>query len=360
MKLLQVITSLRLGGAEKLLVDMLPFYQEKGIEVDVLLFDGKNTPLKEIVEKQGVRIFCFSDGRTVYNPLYLFRLIPFLKRYDVIHTHNSVCQYGVALAKCLSRSKVKLVTTEHNTTNRRRNISCFYPMDYFIYKYYDRIISVSDATTYLLKSYLGKEFPIVTILNGIHVDIFRIASPIDRIQLNISTDNKVVVMVAGFRKQKDQDTLIRAFSYLPADYILCLVGDGEQRSDCQQLAGKLGLENRVVFTGIRTDVPAILKMADVVVMSSHWEGLSLSSIEGMAAGKPFVASDVDGLREITKDAGILFPHQNAKALADVIRRLMEDPVYYQRIAEQCLKRASEYDIRKTAEAYMEVYRLILS
>ena len=91
-------------------------------------------------------------------------------------------------------------------------------------------------------------------------------------------------------------------------------------------------------------------------MSSHWEGLSLSSIEGMSVGKPFIASDVDGLHEFVEGNGILFPHQDEKALADVILGLMEKPEKARMIAKKCFDKACQYDISKTVNAYLEVYK----
>ena len=109
------------------------------------------------------------------------------------------------------------------------------------------------------------------------------------------------------------------------------------------------------FTGNRNDVPQVLKSSDVIVMSSHYEGLSLSSIEGMAVGKPFVASDVDGLHEIVEGAGILVPHQDEKSLAEVLLRLREDTSYAGQVAASCMDRARQYYFSKMAEAYLEVY-----
>ena len=71
--------------------------------------------------------------------------------------------------------------------------------------------------------------------------------------------------------------------------------------EVKQLALSLGVSDRVRFLGLRTDIPNVLTAADFIVMSSHWEGLSLSNVEGMSAHKPFIASDVNGLREVTKD-----------------------------------------------------------
>ena len=104
-------------------------------------------------------------------------------------------------------------------------------------------------------------------------------------------------------------------SELPNNYSLQIVGDGPRRPILEKLAE----EKNVEFLGIRTDIPDILSSTDIVVLSSHWEGLSLSSIEGMASGRPFIASDVDGLHEMVNGAGVLFPDGDHIALASAIR-----------------------------------------
>ena len=134
-----------------------------------------------------------------------------------------------------------------------------------------------------------------------------------------------------------------------------LVGDGERRENLEKLVSSLRLEDNVKFLGVRNDVANVLKSADVVVMSSHWEGMSLSNIEGMSVGKPFVASNVDGLREITQGAGILFEHENADELARVILRLSEDRDFYNDVASRCYERAKQFDISKTVDGYNRVY-----
>ena len=120
------------------------------------------------------------------------------------------------------------------------------------------------------------------------------------------------------------------------------------------------MKHRVKFWGNRTDVANILHTADVVCMSSHYEGLSLSNIEGMSSGRPFVASDVDGLREVTKDYGVLFPHGDAEALANVIRKLHDDKAYYDEVAEKCYQRALMFDIKVMMDKYEDVYKSLVS
>ena len=164
-------------------------------------------------------------------------------------------------------------------------------------------------------------------------------------------------MVAGFRKQKNQDTIIRALTLLDKEkYEVWFAGIGERMEEVKQLVLSLGVGDRVRFLGLRTDIPNVLRAADVIVMSSHWEGLSLSNVEGMSAHKPFIASDVSGLKEVTKGYGLLFPHEDAKALAEEINRLASDETYYNEIAERCYNRALEFDISNTVSGYADVYK----
>lgn len=163
-------------------------------------------------------------------------------------------------------------------------------------------------------------------------------------------------MVAGFRYQKDQETLIRAFNNLPEDYELWLIGDGERRSIIEQCIKDNKLEDRVLLLGIRSDIPSLLKSVDVVVQSSHWEGFGLAAVEGMAAGKPVIASDVEGLAQVVEGAGILFPHGDDNALVSIIQQLSDDKDYYKQVAAKCWERAQMFDIQKMVDAYNEVYK----
>lgn len=358
MKILQVITSLKMGGAEKLVSELVPAFIAKGHVVDVALFDGVDTPLKKDLIAAGVNVFSFSNGGSVYNPKRILQLRRIIRNYDIVHTHNAAPQFAAAV---LGRSSsTVLITTEHNTSNRRRVMKWFpQALDRWMYRRYDSIVCISDKATENLVTYLGGTFPasrIATIYNGVDIEKFRKAKPFSRYSISRSSENKyIVTMVAGFRPAKDQDSLIRAISKLPADeYELWLVGDGPRRRDLERLISDLHVKN-VFFLGIRNDVPAILKTSDLIVMSSHYEGLSLSSIEGMCIGKPFVASDVDGLHEIVEGAGVLFPHKNDSMLAKIIEDLHLSTDLAARIADACKRRADLYDIRKTVEEYHRMY-----
>lgn len=351
MKILHVITSLRTGGAEHLMVDLLPELRSLGNEVELLVFDGTRTPFMTELEVQGVRIHSLAVGRNVYHPLNVVGLCKFMRKYDVIHTHNTACQLFVPMARCLTMGGAKLVTTEHSANNRRRNKKYLKWLDEWIYVSYDRVICISDKTQSNLEEYIGKFGHVKTIYNG--VSTVRFIQPIKDVDRR---HDFIVTMVASLSAAKDQDTLIKAVAQLPGNYSVRLVGDGPRREELRQLALSLHVADRVNFMGIRSDIPELLGQSDVNVLSSHWEGLSLSSIEGMASGRPFVASDVDGLREIVKGNGVLFPEGDASQLAAEIRGLCENPERYRQVAEKCQEKAKQYDMSVMAAKYNELYQ----
>ena len=354
MKILHVITSLRTGGAEKLMVDLLPRLRSKDHDVDLLLFDGTHTPFREELEKTGLRIFDCGECNSVYSLRNLKELRKIIGKYDLIHTHNSSPQFFAALAG-IGKS-VKLVTTEHNTNNRRRNWPGFAMIDRWMYNRYDSIICISDKAEDNLRDFLKSDSKkIITIYNGINTSKFAKAKASDGLKAMMPDGGKSIVMVAAFRPQKNQDCLVKAMEFLPENFHVFFAGIGERLNDVKALAAESTASDRIHFLGRRGDIPEVLKAADYIVLSSHYEGLSLSSIEGMSVGRPFIASDVDGLHEVVKDAGILFPDGDSEALANVILRLENDPKEYKRVAELCYSRAKDFDISGMTDGYLKIY-----
>ena len=353
MRILHVITSLRTGGAEKLMVDLLPRLKAKGHEVDLLLFDGTDTPFRRAAEEAGIKVLHLGKGGSVYSPLRLLKLIPYLKKYDIIHTHNTAPQLFAAIGSIFNSAT--LYTTEHNTSNRRRSWKWYAAVDRWMYSRYRKVICISQKAEDNLREFIGEsKAEILTINNGVDVSRYASAGASPELEL-IAPGSRKIIMVAGFRWEKDQDTLIKAMTQLPDDFHLFLVGDGVRRPELEALIQGLSLGYRIHLLGLRTDVPNLLHAADYVVMSSHFEGLSLSSVEGMSVGKPFLASDVDGLREVVKGYGILFEHQNEQDLARKILHLDESRESYTEVANACNRRAGEFDISKMVEGYSNTY-----
>lgn len=363
MRILHIITSLRTGGAEKMVADLLPCLKKQGEEVSLLLMDGTRTPLYEDLEKSGIAIDTLSIGwRAMRNPLLIFKLIRFLrkKHFDLVHTHNTSCQL-MAAAASLFIPRI-LITTEHNTTNKRRACKAYKPIDRWMYSRYHRIACVGKETESALLSYLPElDGKTITLVNGINLDRYYKASSSSVLS---NVPGFKILMVAAFRAQKDHASLIRALGLLPDTYHLFLAGGSETPEDektlrtCKQLTRILNIDNRVSFLGVREDVPNLLAACDVAVLSSHYEGFGLSAVEAMASGKVLIASNVKSLDSVVGGAGLLFPPGDADKLAALIRYVCENPDLAREIGERCRKRATQYDIAETARKYRQLYETI--
>ncbi len=365
MKILHIIDDLTMGGGQNLLIGLAGIQVERGHDVTVLqLKKSEDSTVSDKIKKMGVDVRWLTITGSLYNPVLIFKIIPWLKKADIVHVHLFPALYWVGFAKLISFSKTSLVYTEHSTKNRRRVHPVLRRVDDFVYKHcYNRIIACADKA---LETFL-KVYPnvghVCAINNGVDTKLFSEAKAYTKRELlGISEDCFVVTMVARFMFMKHQDSIVEAISKLPENFHACFVGSNstdEGLVKVRLFAEELGVQNRVHFLYIRSDVPRILKTSDVVIMSSEYEGLSLSSIEGMAAGKPFVATNVDGLREIVNGAGELFELYNSGELAKILYRLQTDKTFYSDVAGRCQIRALEYDIKGMVDKYQDVYKSVM-
>lgn len=365
MKIIHIINNLNMGGGQNLLIGLAEMQQKGGNDVTVLQL--KESPDKTVANKilaTGVKVETMTVSGSLYNPVLIFRLIPVLKRYDIIHVHLFPSLYWVGFANLLSGKKAHIVYTEHSTKNKRRGNPILRRVDNFVYQHcYDKVIACADkALETYLQVYPGVKH-VCAINNGVDTKKYWEAEPYTKQELlGLSDDSFVVTMVARFMFMKRQDTIVEAISKLPEKFHACFVGSeptDEGLLKVKKLAEDLRVLERVHFLYIRPDVPRILKTSDVVMMASDYEGLSLSSIEGMAAGKPFIATDVNGLREVVAGAGELFENKNSDQLAAILANLESDKGYYDEMVTRCRQRASEYDIQGMVDKYMNEYEKVI-
>ena len=345
MRVLHIITSLEIGGAQRLLVDLLPL-QSASEEVTLRVYERVHSDFERAIEEAGIKILCLNEHK-FHNPGVIFRLRKIFRDYDLVHAHLFPTIYWASLAA--RGVGVKLVYTEHSTSNSRRNRSYFRPIELFMYSRYDRIISISQQTQDALTSWLGqRDERFVVVNNG--VDTRKFSS------IKVPVIPKSLIMVSRFASSKDQETVIRAIELIDKEAVLRFVGDGENRRHCEELAQELGVSDRVQFLGSRSDVPELVASSYIGIQSSNWEGFGLTAVELMAAGKPVIATNVDGLKQVVEGAGEIFNVGNASDLAARVNYLLKDHECYQKVAKKCVQRAMEYDIAVMSEDYLALYR----
>lgn len=366
MKILQVINNLGSGGAEKLLELMVPLMNEKkNITVDIIVLTDKGNVYEDVLNRQGVNIKVVKYNN-IYDPRNIIELQKHIKKgqYDVIHSHIFPTQYWVTFSSLfLKNQNIKFVTTEHSTSNRRRTKKYLRPLEKWMYSRYDTIIAISDiAKNKLINWTTPNEKRLndyVVVENGINIDKVKLAKPYDKKNLininSLSKKTKFITMVGRFSEAKDQPTLIEAVSKLPNNYHLIFLGEGPLMNDNIELAKKFNINERVHFLGFRQDVERILQTSDIIVLSTHWEGLSLASVEGLASGKPFIGSAVPGVEEIVADRGLLFEEGNVDELASIIIELMNNDKLHNTVIKRSLEASQKYNIKNTVSKLLEIY-----
>jgi glycosyltransferase involved in cell wall biosynthesis len=359
MKILRVINSLDIGGAERSVVGNVPLHIQNGVDMEVLLLNGQRTFFLEELEKQNIKIHFLGKNNNVYNPALIFKISKYINEYDLIHVSLFPALYWVSLAKILTKSKTKLVFTEHNTNNRRMNNFLFRWIDKIIYKQYNHIVAISPETNVVISKHLNRDSSISTIYNG--VDLFRFKNGKKKCSNNLIPENKkIILQIGGFRDEKDQDTVIKSLLLLPNEFHVVFVGIGKRMELCKHYAKSLNVFQRITFLGLHNNVEDILSIADVVVMSSHWEGFGRAAVEGMAASKPVIATNVSGLSSIVGGAGLLFEVGDHEKLAELIINLFKDKRFYDEISFKCSQRAEKYGIKNMVDQYEVLYKNMLA
>lgn len=355
MRILHVINSLNVGGAEKLLLDQLALFDEiTDTTCDLLVF-GELSPVfnNKIITLKKTTVINLKNN--VYSLKNIIDLLPYMKNYNIIHVHLFPAQYYVVIAKLLTFSAAKLVFTEHSTSNRRLKSKFFNYLERIIYAKFSKVVCITDQVKYVLKSKINiRDEKLVVIENGIDRDQIILSDKFSRTELGYREKDVILIMIGGFRIEKDQDTIINSLLNLPLHYKLVLVGDGERRSTLENLVYKLNFSDRVKFLGVRSDVYSLLKMCDISILSSNWEGFGIAAVESMACSVPVIATDVDGLAQVVDKYGILFKVGDTEELVKSILKL-ENVEIYNSFVELGIERSKLFSINTNVQKLLNLY-----
>ena len=357
MRVLHVIDSLVLGGAEVLVKGLAPRMRARGIDFEVLILRRTNSPVEVAVREAGVPVHD-TELKHLYSPVQIARLAGVVDGYDVVHVQLFPAQLWAAAAFAWRRRQPRLITTEQNTWNYRRNHWWLRPLDVWMYRQYEVIACNSVATAEELKRWCPATASKLRIVdNGISLEGFETATPAD-LEGQVVPGLTRLAFVARMHPQKDHATLLRAAAQLPSAQLV-LVGEGSLRPQLEQMARDLHINERVAFLGHRTDVAQVLKACDIYVHSTNSDGFGIAAGEAMAAGLPVVVSDVPGLAEVVEGAGIVFPKGDDEALARELRMLIASPDRRRQMSRASSERARHFSIDRIVDEYIDLYQSVL-
>ena len=325
--------------------------------------------IRESFELAGVKVIELRRSATVEVGEWR-RLVSYMRseRIDVLHTHMLGSNFWGAVLSPMGRVPV-YVAQEHGWsfegTGWRRWVD-----RHVIARRADAFVTVSrEDERRMIEVEKIPAHKLRFIPSGISTPAAPSGADV-RSELGIAADAPLVGVVAGLRAPKALDIFIRAVDELRRKHAglrALIVGNPDASGEDKRLLDlmrELSLEDTLMFTGLRRDVPDVLAAMDVAVLSSDHEGSPLSVMEYMEAARPVVATNVGGIPDLVVDGvtGILVPPRDPTALAAAISGLLDDPDLRRRLGEAGrARRRSEFDIsntvRRVEDLYEELYAL---
>ena len=366
-RILQVLASGAVGGGTTHLLSLVGGLNPERFELHVACSD--DGPLLEDLSRFGVRTHRVPMTRKL-NPAAIVRLalIILRERIDQVHFHGT--RAGLAAAPAAVLTMRPRIYTVHGWSFHPRGSALLEGLarmlERMILASSQQVICVGDSDRSLgLRLGILDEARSRVIHNGVLTEAFmprQEERDLARAELGIPGDCVLVSLFGRLTEQKGQKSFLEAAGRLGGHSArFMLVGDGEDREMLERFVADRGLGDRVRFMGFRSDVPRLLAASDIVVLPSLWEGLPICLLEAMAAGRPVIATAVDGSVEVVVpgQTGLLVPPEHPQALAEAIAFLVEHPQVRERFGargqERVRQRFSLSEmLRATGAVYLEL------
>lgn len=354
MNILYTIFSLGIGGAEKLLVDIVNNW-DKNSEDNLYVCIINNKIEKSLLDKidDNINVIQLNRNEGDKNIKYLFKYMHIIRKYkiDIIHCQSNDTVRFSLFSKMLN-PKIKIYYTVHdtNTFNKLKGIDII--VNNIIC---NNIIAISSSVYKEIVERKIDDKKVKIVYNGIDLSMYSTKKEIHE-SINIACVARIIP------RKKGQDILINSIKEVKSKYpnVKCyLVGDTDNNTEkvsLKKLVDDNNLENQIVFTGNIDNIPRFLETIDIIVMPSRYEGFGLALIEAMASKIPVIASDIDGPKEIIKDNqyGMLFKSEDSEELAKKIIYLIENKD--EKKIENAYKYVdNNYSIKRMVNRLAEIY-----
>lgn len=361
-KLMIITHDMAIGGLQQVIVNLCRNLNRNIFEPSVLcLRRGGEFAMQ--IERLGIKLITLPQkNKTDYFSFLKVARILKREKIDIIHTHNTQPFIDGTMAALLSGVKT-IIHTDHARSfpDKKRYMFLEWAMSHFAYK----IVGVSEHTSEnLLKYERISPKKLLTVLNGIDGERYDIM--IDKIQkrrdLGINLDGPIIGLGVRLSDQKGISYLLKAIPDIIKKHpnlSVVIAGKGERSNQLISEANQLGINGKnVFFIGPRLDIPEIIKLFDIYVLPSVWEGLPMVLLEALASGCPIIATDVGGNSLAVKNNfnGILVRPKDSKQLSKKISSLLENNKLRKQFSINALQLFKEqFSAKKMTQEYENLY-----
>ncbi len=361
--IMQVLHTLEVGGAEKLAYDISNSF-DKSFQFSFFCLDALGY-LSNLIKQEGGNVYCFGrkDGWD-FGLIKEFAELLTAKKVDIVHAHQYTPYFYAVLASFFSKRHPKVIFTEHG---RHQPDKVRWKRVVFN-KIFQHLTAAYTGVARFSKDCLVEfekipENKIDVIYNGIDLERFPKTFDKDKIRksLGFEADKTLVGIIARLDPIKNHSVLIEAISLLKnqfPDIQLIVVGEGPMLQELKNLVSTLAIDDTVIFTGLRKDVPRILMALDIFVLPSSTEAMSVTLLEAMSASLPVVATDVGGNQEVVIPhiTGELVQPKDPHQLADAIESIISAPQKAEQMGKAGRERVEDmFTFDRMIEQYKKLY-----
>jgi glycosyltransferase involved in cell wall biosynthesis len=354
----------RMHGVKRLFAWIIPRFDPDRFEVSLVSLRQKDLS-EETLDAFGVDITYLH--KTKFDPSTLPALLKVIdrKQIDILHMHG----YGATTFGRLAGAMRRIPTILHEHANLTDTPGFQKVADRLLEPFTDIAIAVSQSTAdFVINARLVPASKVKIVYLGAPLDEFgqpreRAEIEAARAALGIAPDDFAIGTVTRLHDSKGNSYLVDAARIVLRERPhakFYLVGEGPLRPALEEQARSLGLGDRFVFPGFVRDVASALAAFDMSVFPSLWEGTPLTLFESLAAGKPIVATDADGLVDVLTDErdALIVPKRDADALAERMIRLMDRPEERAKLASAASETGRQYDINTFVRKMEQLYVLL--
>jgi glycosyltransferase involved in cell wall biosynthesis len=359
---IQLISTGGIYGAERVLLELADYIRSRGWESHVVAMEGRGAgELVRLATAKGLIAEAFvTSGRLAFLPMAA-RLNQLLRRYPraIVHAHNYKPDLLLALLGIPRR--LACVATCHSSYRETRKLRMFAVLDKRAIRRFDGVVAVSREIYQELRTSGLPSQKVTLIHNGIDMPCADgDARTALRQEFGLPVHAKLIVQIGRLIQLKRSDLLLETLARLPValDAHLLLVGEGDQRQALADLAKRRGIAQRVHFSGYRADIGQILAAADVLALTSDYEGLPIVVLEAMAMRCPIVSTRVGAIPDILQDGddAWLVPTNNVGALAEAISEALgHTQLAHERAANAHKRFLRQHSRAAMGARYLEIY-----
>lgn len=355
------LPTLTAGGIERCFLNLAEGFLDQDITVDLVVADLRGRFISQIPD--GVNVVNLGADRTLKAILPLRNYLNTIEPSVLLsgHTHANI---AAILASKTSRAKTKIAVGIHNTLSQKsatgfmsRAVQFLYP---HLYKLADEIIAVSEGVKQDLLNNINLDPEVISVIhNPVSINSV-VKQSMEKVSHEWLSDESLQVVLGAGRltKQKDFETLIRAFvdvQKVNKQARLIIAGTGDKK-ELEDLATDLGVGDKIDLVGYVDNLYAYMRLADIFVLSSQWEGFGIVLVEAMAVGTPVVSTDCPhGPAEILQNGefGELVPVGDSKQLSDSICNTLSKG----QDTKTLESRAADFSAKNIAKTYAETLRV---